>query len=138
MPCAAKVWKVHIIGSGLYQSLRSRFASIQETGSNSSVKADSNMHRAEQPQKKRRGLYSIGTLPTTNYSMTQLSKSDGFVELQSFEDKNLALEHSGNHSGNSDREHIPSGKSLELKACTQSSVAFHDPSNFLSRGCNGS
>ncbi|KAH7406889.1 hypothetical protein DE146DRAFT_408178 [Phaeosphaeria sp. MPI-PUGE-AT-0046c] len=70
MPAAAKVWKRHVVGSSLYNFVRSRFpASITPTLH--IIPSDLQAAKAKAQKKRRWGLYSIPTLLTSRHAVAQ-------------------------------------------------------------------
>ena len=131
MPCAAKVWKIDIVDSRFHLFLRSKFGSTREGGNTSSINDPNKLPLANLPGKKRRGLYSIGTLPTTNYSATQPNREDDITELRS----NTGEVNSDRHCSGSS---VPAGGKQRtqedfqsLETIVYSSVSYSDLSNYL-------
>jgi hypothetical protein len=70
MPFATKVWKRHIVGSPLYNVVRSKFPE-SKTSIIQSVPADLKLAKEKAYRKQRRGPYSIPTFFTTSHSAMQ-------------------------------------------------------------------
>ena len=118
MPSIAKFWRNHIGGSKLYSSFRSKFLpSHHKTSAAPSV--PSHIRKPEPVKKKKRGLYSIPTLPTTNLSTTQLNK-DGVHTHYSTSEMSCKI------STSTSRPSVERNDSLE-----RDSLAWNDPSNLI-------
>jgi hypothetical protein len=64
MPSAARIWKSHIVGSPLYNFIRSRFSETRDPTIHS-LPSDIKVAKAKASRASRRDLHSIPTLLTT-------------------------------------------------------------------------
>ncbi|KAF2878466.1 hypothetical protein BDV95DRAFT_22667 [Massariosphaeria phaeospora] len=131
MPCAAKIWKVDIVSSSFYLSLRSRLGLTDDSYTGSAEGPQSQEQPREPPKKKKRGLYSIGTFPTTNISTTRLSKADGFIELDSIGER-ISERRSSQSSFPDHREHRTAYNRESSGTSERPPLTVNDPSNYLS------
>jgi hypothetical protein len=126
MPCAAKVWKVHVVSSSFYSSLRSRFTSTRNNDNQTSIPSAT----VGQPKIRRRGLYSIGTFPSTNHSTSQLATFNDLVELKSIKGTNLGHLSKASSVLEQEEHKVQDGSQI-AETSTHESLTFNDLSNFL-------
>jgi hypothetical protein len=70
MPAAAKIWRRHIVGSGVYNIVRSKFPE-SKTPTVQELPSDLQAVKEKAAKKRRFGLYSIPTLMTTQQDTAQ-------------------------------------------------------------------
>lgn len=132
MPSAAKAWNVHIVDTNLVRSLRSRFGSSgSKIHDGASRENPSDMEGQGPKPKKKRGLYSIGTFPTTNFSVTRLNIDDNCAEKSSVEDSiHMHQFEFDMHSAQRKESDLESDRTLR-ESNDQSRLLFQDLSHYI-------
>ncbi len=136
MPCAAKVWKFDIVESSVYVSFRARFGLTQPGKQVCVLSQPTNIRYAKATERKRPGLYSIGTFPETEYCMTDLKDTESLVQYGVAGEKtNQVIRSEGvslaDFGGNCTLDNLQ-----RPEASLRSFLSINDPSGYLLKQSN--